>query len=283
AHTASPSAVMAAATSASVLGESPPVTPPPPPLLPQAPPLALTVPDEFRRGFGVFQQRHLLGKAASAPSSAADRGGARIGPRRARFRARLGQELIEAVNRRHSTARVRRLLEAGAPPNVADKKGRTPLHIASARGDSELVDCLLACGADPSRVDCVGNTPARLAAVTGRLDLVGRYLAAGATQADLGRSPVALARDGLARAKRAFTLSGDTASLLQAYRDARSLLRTCLTIQERQSPPTPPRRVASASAPETPTAAPAASSTEPADAEAEEVDSLLLRLEGVRF
>ena len=51
------------------------------------------------------------------------------------------------------------LLHHGANVNFADKDGRTPLWIASAEGNAEIVRILLDRGADPSIADNKGNTP----------------------------------------------------------------------------------------------------------------------------
>lgn len=47
--------------------------------------------------------------------------------------------------------------------NAIDELGRTPLHLAAARGDSEIVQILLAAGADASARDAAGRLPIDLA------------------------------------------------------------------------------------------------------------------------
>src|SRR5262245_30105875 len=53
------------------------------------------------------------------------------------------------------------LLDAGAPVNAADNRGRTALMIAAELGRAELVELLLARGADRSIVDKAGNDSVR--------------------------------------------------------------------------------------------------------------------------
>jgi ankyrin repeat protein len=86
----------------------------------------------------------------------------------ARVRAALAMQddqgqtpLHLAVVGKH-TAVAARLLEAGAPPNAADKAGLTPLHHAVVTGNQRLVRLLLDQGADPEVRDGLGMTPAQL-------------------------------------------------------------------------------------------------------------------------
>jgi hypothetical protein len=54
---------------------------------------------------------------------------------------------------------IKLLLERGANPNRADRRGWTPLHYAARTGDREVITCLLAAGADPKLEDEDGITP----------------------------------------------------------------------------------------------------------------------------
>jgi Ankyrin repeat len=52
-----------------------------------------------------------------------------------------------------------RLTAVGVDPGTADYDGRTPLHLAAAEGQPEVVSYLLALGADPQPRDRWGGTP----------------------------------------------------------------------------------------------------------------------------
>lgn len=53
----------------------------------------------------------------------------------------------------------RLLVEAGADLDVADDKGRTPLHWAAKAGDADLILTMIKGNADILAVDYEGNTP----------------------------------------------------------------------------------------------------------------------------
>jgi ankyrin repeat protein len=57
----------------------------------------------------------------------------------------------------------RRLLAAGASPNVVQQEGFTPLHEAALRGHAELVRLLLQHGADATARNAAGRSPGELA------------------------------------------------------------------------------------------------------------------------
>jgi uncharacterized protein len=61
----------------------------------------------------------------------------------------------------------RRLLEAGASPNVVQQGGSTPLHESAFRGEVDLVRLLLRHGADPNARDSEGRSPGDLARENG--------------------------------------------------------------------------------------------------------------------
>lgn len=67
---------------------------------------------------------------------------------------------------------ITRLLNTGISPNNSDDQGRTPLHHASCRGYTEMVNLLLEYGANPNQRDCIGNTPLHLATRTNKISVV---------------------------------------------------------------------------------------------------------------
>jgi ankyrin repeat protein len=99
---------------------------------------------------------------------------------------RMGRTLQAAVRMKAwSEVTVSMLLEAGAPPNSQGDGGAAPLHLAmsgvahSAAVDA-LVGRLLAAGADPNLVSARYGTPLAMAVAAKDIDLVQRLLAAGA-------------------------------------------------------------------------------------------------------
>ena len=81
------------------------------------------------------------------------------------------------------------LLSAGADPNYANAKGRTPLMVAAERGQLRVTDLLLAAelGADANARDAEGWTPLILAARNGHARLVAALVAANAKTSDASR------------------------------------------------------------------------------------------------
>jgi catechol 2,3-dioxygenase-like lactoylglutathione lyase family enzyme len=67
---------------------------------------------------------------------------------------------------------VRRLLNAGASPNVQQQGGHTPLHEAALRGHAEMVTLLREHGADPDARTDAGKTPIELARERGHDEVV---------------------------------------------------------------------------------------------------------------
>lgn len=73
------------------------------------------------------------------------------------------------------------LVKAGVPVNMGDDEDDTPLTLAIARGQAEMVDFLIAAGADVNLAGLGGKSPLRVAIDTAApLGLVKNLLAAGA-------------------------------------------------------------------------------------------------------
>ena len=86
------------------------------------------------------------------------------------------------------------LLEAGADPNLADRRGFAPVHIAVARNDAKLVRRLLDHGtAINVRTHSDGKTPLMIAAAAGFEEMVEMLLSRGADASIVdsgGKSPL---------------------------------------------------------------------------------------------
>lgn len=63
--------------------------------------------------------------------------------------------------------------------NCCDDKQRTCLHIASSRGNLEIVRLLLDYGSNPNIRDCVSNLPIHLAIISSHVPVVTLLLEAG--------------------------------------------------------------------------------------------------------
>ncbi|XP_048858508.1 ankyrin repeat domain-containing protein 46-like [Brienomyrus brachyistius] len=86
------------------------------------------------------------------------------------------------------------LLESGCDPNVRDSRGRTAIHLASARGCVGLCRLLHKFGADLQATDNQGNTALHLC---GHVDII-RFLVSSGLKADIcnhnGATPLVLAK-----------------------------------------------------------------------------------------
>lgn len=92
-------------------------------------------------------------------------------------------KLFRAV-REGNTSAVKKLLRAGADPDIADNHGMTPLHQAAYWGEDEIVSLLLKSGAAPNVDNGQGWTPLHSAALAGgmksRGDIIRDLKSAGA-------------------------------------------------------------------------------------------------------
>lgn len=87
---------------------------------------------------------------------------------------KLGQDLFLAIDHR-DTAAVRSLLKNGADPNATNFLQFTPIYIAAASYQPDVVEALLSAGANPNNVNRYG-TPLTFAAATGNLQGATRLL-----------------------------------------------------------------------------------------------------------
>jgi len=71
------------------------------------------------------------------------------------------------------------LLEAGVDANLADSKGRRPIHFAACGGHAAVISELIRYGAEINVVDCNGNTPLHLAVISNWFECVTLLLHAG--------------------------------------------------------------------------------------------------------
>lgn len=123
-----------------------------------------------------------------------------------------GQTALHIVTERRDPVWLRFLTGNGADPNIADKRGVTPLQIAARLGFAEGAETLLKAGARVDVTDRTGETPLIAAVHQGDLALARLLLRHGANpeQTDnSGRSALDYAR-----------LAGDRTPLLQEFERA---------------------------------------------------------------
>src|SRR6185436_3427697 len=93
---------------------------------------------------------------------------------------RDGTPALHWVVRVDDLESTRLLLRAGADARLADRYGVTPLALACANGNADIIRLLLDAGADPNSVDPAGETALMMAARIGNLDAVKVLLDRGA-------------------------------------------------------------------------------------------------------
>jgi ankyrin repeat protein len=78
-----------------------------------------------------------------------------------------GETKLYRAAREGNVSAVKKLLRAGADPDIADSHGLTPLHQAAYWGEGEIVSLLLKAGAAPNIDNGHGWTPLHSAALSG--------------------------------------------------------------------------------------------------------------------
>ena len=92
----------------------------------------------------------------------------------------LNRKLLEAI-KTNNNKKVKKLLKAGANPNLQDENGYTPLMLASEWARTEIVKKLLEYGADPNAQTKIGYTTLMYASMwRGRTEIVKLLIEAGA-------------------------------------------------------------------------------------------------------
>lgn len=118
-------------------------------------------------------------------------------------RNKLGETVLHAATVKCQLDRVKKLLEAGANPNVHDNAGWTPLHEACGHGNLELVHLLIAHGAQVNVATGDGVTPLHDAVMSSQPDVVLLLMRSGAdvsARTKDGRTPLDLAQNEIMRA-----------------------------------------------------------------------------------
>jgi hypothetical protein len=97
-----------------------------------------------------------------------------------------GETRLYRAVRDGNAAAVKKLLRAGADPDIPDNRGMTPLHQAAYWGEAGITGMLLQAGAAPNVDNGKGWTPLHSAALAGgmksRGDIIRRLKAAGAKE-----------------------------------------------------------------------------------------------------
>lgn len=94
--------------------------------------------------------------------------------------ATTGEGAIHIVVKRDDPAYLRFLLAKGADPNLRDGQGNTPLLLAVAAGNDDLIPILTTAKANPNLANAAGETPLIRAVQRRDADMVQLLLAAGA-------------------------------------------------------------------------------------------------------
>jgi ankyrin repeat protein len=107
----------------------------------------------------------------------------------------VADKLVALAVKSGNVALVRRLIDAGADPDVAEEVGITPLMLAARTGNVAMAELLLEKGADPNRRDDAGATALYWAIKESHRNLVERLVARGADADNVitGHSAIAVA------------------------------------------------------------------------------------------
>jgi ankyrin repeat protein len=80
---------------------------------------------------------------------------------------------LHLASQEYALAAAAALLDAGAMVDLMNSYGNSPLFVAvfNSRGRPEMIDLLRSCGADPLRANMTGQTPVGLARLIGNYDV----------------------------------------------------------------------------------------------------------------
>ncbi|EAY11502.1 ankyrin repeat protein, putative [Trichomonas vaginalis G3] len=108
------------------------------------------------------------------------------------------ENVLHVASEKGNLNLVKSLIECGCDKEANDKDGRTPLFFASSRSHLEVVKYLISVGADKEANDKDGWTPLIWASYYGRLDVVKYLISVGANKEakdNDGRTPLILASE----------------------------------------------------------------------------------------
>ena len=103
------------------------------------------------------------------------------------LRAIISNEMVHVIDSKNNVKEkkdvIENILSLGASPDIQDKYGNTPLHIAAIKGQMELSKLFLSHRASPDIQSNNGDTPLHITAREGQIELSNLFLSHGASPA----------------------------------------------------------------------------------------------------